>query len=74
MLYPSRREPFFFSFHERHRKREAETHAEGETAPCGKPVVRLDPRTPGSQPEPKADAKPLSYPGAPEGAFLNRHD
>ena len=25
----------------------------------------LDPRTPGSRPEPKADAQPLSHPGAP---------
>ena len=25
----------------------------------------LDPRTPGSCPEPKADAQPLSHPGAP---------
>ena len=29
------------------------------------PDVGLDPRTPGSHPEPKADAQPLSYPGIP---------
>ena len=34
-------------------------------APCSKPDVGLDPGTPGSQPEPKADAQPLSHPGAP---------
>ena len=40
-------------------EREAETQAERE------PDVRLNPRTPGSQLEPKADAQPLSHPGAP---------
>ena len=30
-----------------------------------KPDVGLDPRTLGSRPEPKADAQPLSHPGAP---------
>ena len=37
-------------------EREAETQAEGNEG--------LDPRTPGSQPESKADVQPLSYPGA----------
>ncbi|XP_048949237.1 60S ribosomal protein L30 isoform X2 [Canis lupus dingo] len=32
-------------------------------APCRKPSVGLYPRTPGSRPEPKADAQPLSHPG-----------
>ena len=32
---------------------------------CREPDVGLDPRTPGSRPEPKADAQPLSQPGAP---------
>ena len=31
----------------------------------------LDPTTPGSRPEPKADAQPLCHPGAPEDTFLN---
>ena len=31
----------------------------------------LDPRTPGSQPEPKADAQPLSHPGVPLGGLLS---
>ena len=34
---------------QRHRQREKE-------APCREPDVRLDPRAPGSRPEPKADA------------------
>ena len=46
-------------------EREAETQAEGEAgslqgAPCG-----TRSRDPGSRPEPKADAQPLSHPGAP---------
>ena len=43
---------------QRHRQREKQ-------APCGKPNVGLDPRTPGSRPELKADTQPLSNPGAP---------
>ncbi len=42
---------------QRHRQREKQ-------APCREPDVGLDPRTPGSLPEPKADAQPLSHPGA----------
>ena len=41
---------------QRHRQREKQ-------APCRKPDVGLDPRTPGSRPELKADAQPLSHPG-----------
>ena len=43
-----------------------ETQREAE-APCGEPDVRLHPKTPGSHPEPKADAQPLplSHPGTP---------
>ena len=33
------------------------------------PDARLDPRTPGSGPEPKADTQPLSQPGVPEACF-----
>ena len=32
---------------------------------CKDPDVGLDPRTPGSRPEPKADAQPLSHPHDP---------
>ena len=45
---------------QRHRWREKQ-------APCRKPDVGLDPRTPGSHPEPKADTQPLSHPGIPFG-------
>ena len=48
-------------------QREAETQAEGEAGSLWEPDVVLDPRTLGSLPEPKADAQPLSHPGAPEG-------
>ena len=34
-------------------------------APCGEANVGLDPRTPGSCAEPKADALLLSHPGVP---------
>ena len=44
--------------HETNRQREKQ-------APFGEPDVGFDPRTAGPQPEPKADAQPLSYPGAP---------
>ena len=43
---------------QRHRQREKQ-------APCREPDAGLNPRTPGSRPEPKADAQPLSHPGAP---------
>ena len=41
---------------QRHRQREKQ-------AACREPDTGLDPRTPGSCPEPKADAQLLSYPG-----------
>ena len=44
-------------------QREAETQREKQ-APCEEPNVGLNPRTPGSQPELKADAQPLSHPCA----------
>ena len=47
--------------------REAETQAEGE---AGEPNVGLNPRTPGSQPEPKADAQPRSHSAAPSTMIL----
>ena len=50
-------------------EREAETQAEGEAgslqgAQCGTRSQDL-----GSRPEPKADAQPLSHPGAPINLF-----
>ena len=45
-------------------EREREKHRQREKqASCEKPDVGLDPRTLGSQPEPKADTQPLSHPG-----------
>ena len=46
--------------------RETEKQRQREKqAPCREPDVGLDPSTLGSHPEPKADAQPLSPPGAP---------
>ena len=42
---------------QRHRQREKQTF-------CREPDAGLDPWTPGSHPELKADAEPLSHPGA----------
>ena len=38
-------------------------------ASCWEPDTGLDPRTPGSCPEPKADAQPLNHPGVPIHLF-----
>ena len=46
-------------------REEARYRQKEKQAPCGEPDMGLDPRTPGSRPEPKADAQPLSHPGAP---------
>ena len=40
-------------------------------APCREPDAGLDPRTPGSHPEPKADVQPLSHPGISEKILKN---
>ena len=48
---------------QRHRQREKQ-------APGREPDVGLDPRTPGSRPGLKADAQPLSHPGAHFSLFL----
>ena len=48
---------------QRHRKREKQ-------APCREPNVGLDPGTPGSHPEPKADTQLLNHPGIPISDFL----
>ena len=39
--------------------------AEGKQAPCREPNGGLDPGTPGSHPELKADTQALSHPGIP---------
>ena len=46
-------------------QREAETQAEGEAGSLWEAQCGLDSGTPGSRPEPKADAQPLSHPGIP---------
>ena len=51
---------------DREREREAETQAEGEAGSLLGARCELYPRTPGSLPELKADAQPLSHPGIPE--------
>ena len=52
------------------RDREAETQAEGEAGFLQEPRVGLDPRTPGSCPEQKADAQPLSDSGIPRNVII----
>uniref|UniRef100_A0A8C0LB18 mitogen-activated protein kinase kinase kinase n=1 Tax=Canis lupus dingo TaxID=286419 RepID=A0A8C0LB18_CANLU len=59
---------FYLFIHERQRERERERqrHRQREKqAPCREPDVGLYPGTPGSCPEPKVDAQPLSHPGVP---------
>ena len=51
-------------------ERERERHRQTEKqAPCRDPNVGLDPGTPGSHPELKADAQLLSHPGVPNFYF-----
>ena len=48
-----------------HRERGRDTERQREKqAPCREPDVGLDPRIPGSHPEPKADAQLLRSPAA----------
>ena len=62
---------FYLFIHERHRERERQRHRQKEKqAPCEEPDVGLDPRTPGSLPEPKTDAQPLSHPGTPKQSLF----
>ena len=54
----------------RDRDRERQRHKQREKQdPRREPDAGLDPRTPGSGPEPKADVQPLSHPGVPDEAF-----
>ena len=55
---------FYSPIHKRHTERQRHRQREKQ-APCRELDVGLDPRTPGSHPEPKADAQLLSHPGAP---------
>ena len=51
--------------HKRHRERQRHRQREKQVS-CKEPDPRPDPRTLGSCPESKADAKPLSHPGVPK--------
>ena len=55
--------------YERHRERGRDID-EGEAGSLQGACVGFDPRTPGSQPELKADTQPLSHPGIPINWFL----
>ena len=61
---------FFFNIlliYSRETQREGQRHRQrGKQPPCKEPDVGLDPKIPGAQPEPKADAQPLSHLGLPE--------
>ena len=50
-------------------ERGRDTSREEEAGSAGEPDARLDAMTPGSRPEWKADAQPLSHPGAPNLKF-----
>ena len=53
------------------RKRERQRHRQKEKqAPGREPNVGLNPSTPGSPTEPKADAQPPSHPGVPTPEYL----
>ena len=56
---------FYLFIYEKHRERGRDTGKGRSKLPVGSP------RTPGSRPEPKADAQPLSYPGAP-GVYFQK--
>ena len=47
-------------------------HRQRKRLPYRGPDARLDPRTLGSRPEPKANAQLLSHPGAPRATFNER--
>ena len=57
----------FLFIHETYRETYRETFRDIQRLSYREPDAGLNPRTPGSRPEPKADAQPLSHPGAPWG-------
>ena len=62
---------FYLFIHKRHTHRERQRHRQREKqAPHKESDVGLDPRIPGSCPEPKADVQPLSHPGNPYSPTL----
>ena len=61
----------FFRLHSSETHRERQRHRQREKqAPCREPDVGFDPRSPGSQPELKADPQPRSHPGVPFCLFV----
>ena len=58
---------------ERHRERHRDTGRGRSRLPVGEPNEGLDPRTPGSHPEPQTDAELLSHPGAPHTRNFNKN-
>ena len=50
---------------DRERERDGRHRQREKQAPWREPDAGLNPRTPGSRPEPKADVQPLSHPGTP---------
>ena len=70
-LFFFKKKIFIYLFiHKRHR--EGGRHRQRKKqAPCREPNVGLDSGTPGSRPEPQADAQPLSHPGAPLPHFID---
>ena len=54
---------FYLFIHQRYRERQRHRQREKQSS-LWEPDAELDPRTPGSQPEPKTDAQSLSHPGA----------
>ena len=56
----------------RETEREVETQAEVEAGSSEGAQCGLDPRTPGSCPEPKAGAQLLSHPGIPQINFFKK--
>ena len=63
-----KKERFYLFIHETPRERKGHRQREKQ-AQCKEPAVRLNPGTPGSHPEPKASAQPLSHPGVPNLTF-----
>ena len=53
---------------ERGRERQKNRQREKQ-APHGEPDLGLNPRTPGSRPDPKADTQPLSHPEVPKNTI-----
>ena len=53
------------------RGRGREREGEADSLLIREPNAGLNPRTPGSRPEPKADTQPLSHSGAPLEALSN---